>query len=51
MGYVGFLMFIIGAAGIDGNNMIAAGIIALVGLALLAITAIKENSSAPNRGK
>ena len=45
MGYIGFLLFMIGAAGLDGNNMLAAGITALIGLALLAFTSIKENSS------
>lgn len=44
MGYIGFLMLLIGAAGVDGNNMLASGIIALIGLVLLAITSVKENS-------
>ena len=44
LGKFGFLMLLIGAAGVDGNNMLASGIIALIGLVLLAITAVKENS-------
>ena len=45
MEYIGFLMMVIGAAGIDGNNMLMSGIIALAGLAIIGITAKKENSS------
>ena len=44
LGKFGFLMLLIGAAGVDGNNMLASGVIAIIGLVLLAITAIKENS-------
>lgn len=44
MEYIGFLMMVIGAAGIDGNNMLMSGIIALAGLAIIGITAQKENS-------
>lgn len=49
MGYIGFLMLVIGAAGIDGNRMILAGIIALTGLGLIAISGQKEKSSAHHR--
>ena len=44
MEYIGFLMMVIGAAGIDGNNMLMSGIIALAGLSIVGITAQKENS-------
>lgn len=44
MKYIGFLLFVIGAAGMDGNNMLMSGIIALAGLAIIGITAQKENS-------
>ena len=44
MEYIGFLMMVIGAAGIDGNNMLMSGIIALAGLVIMGITAQKENS-------
>ena len=44
MEYIGFLMMVIGAAGMDGNNMLMSGIIALAGLAIIRITAHKEKS-------
>ena len=46
VGYIGFLMLVIGASGIEGNDMLISGIITLIGLSLLVITAIKENSPA-----
>lgn len=37
MGYIGFLMFMIGGAGMDGNRMVLAGIMVIAGLGLIAI--------------
>lgn len=50
LGYIGFLMLVIGAAGVDGNRMILAGIMALTGLGLIAIDE-KRKSFAPSRPK
>ena len=42
MGYIGFLMFVIGAAGIDSQNQIVPAVMVLLGLAILAISAFVE---------
>ena len=41
---LGFLLFIIGAAGMDSPNVIIPVIMVLTGLAIIGMTAIKENS-------
>ena len=43
---MGFLLFIIGAAGMDNHNLTVPVIMVLSGLAIMAATAIKENSPA-----
>ena len=45
MDKLGFMFLMLGCAGMDGSNMVLSGIIALVGLALIWITAHKEKSS------
>ena len=50
MGYIGFLMLVIGASGIEGDRMVLAGIIALAGLGLIAIDC-KRKSFADHRPK
>lgn len=42
MKYIGYLMFIIGAAGVGGDDMLKAGMISLVGLAVLGVSALLE---------
>jgi len=41
MEYVGFIMLMVGVAGMDGNAIVA-GIIATIGVAIIAIKARKE---------
>lgn len=41
MKYIGYLMFVIGAAGMDGD-MFKAGLICLVGLVVLGVSALLE---------
>ena len=41
---LGFLLFIIGAAGMDSPNVIIPVIMVLAGLAIMGITVLKENS-------
>ena len=36
MEYVGFIMFVIGASGMDGNRPLVAGVMAVVGVLLMA---------------
>ena len=51
MSYMGFLLFILGAAGMDSPNRIVPAIMVLVGLAIIGITALKENSPVRHRPK
>ena len=51
MGYIGFLLFLLGAGGMDSPNRLVPAIMVLVGLALVGIEAIKEKSFSPNRPK
>ena len=44
MSYIGFLLFMLGAGGMDSPNRLVPAIMILVGLALIGIHAIKENS-------
>lgn len=41
---IGFLLFLLGAGGMDSQNQIVPAAMVLIGLALIAINAIKENS-------
>lgn len=51
LGGIGFILLLLGAGGMDSQNQIVPAAMILVGLAILAITAIKEKSSAPSRPK
>lgn len=51
LGYIGFLMTMIGAAGVGGNKPLIAGTICVIGLKLITSMVQKENSSAPSRPK
>lgn len=51
MGYIGFLMFLLGAGGMDSPDRTIPTIMVLVGLAIIGIEAIKENSPARHRPK
>lgn len=51
LGFFGFLMFLYGAGAMDDNRMVLAGIIALMGLRLIFISARKEKSFTPSRPK
>lgn len=42
MQYIGYLMFVIGAAGVDGDDMIKSALICFAGLVVLAVSAWKE---------
>ena len=42
MQYIGYLMLVIGAAGVDGDDMIKSAVICFVGLVVLAVTAWRE---------
>ena len=44
MDKLGFLLFILGAAGMDSPNRLVPAIMVLVGLAIVGITALKEKS-------
>ena len=44
---LGFLLLIIGCAGIESENMLIPASMVLIGLAIIGITALKENSPAP----
>ena len=48
---LGILLMVLGAAGMDSPNLIVPSIMVLVGLAIIKITTLKENSFAPNRPK
>lgn len=41
---VGFVLMILGAAGIESENMAVPAVIALVGSAIIGISVLKENS-------
>ena len=41
MQYVGYLMFLLGAAGMDSPNMAVPAVMALIGLGILAVSAWK----------
>ena len=43
MGYIGFLMFMLGASAVDGDRMVLAGIISIAGLGLIAIDSKIKN--------
>ena len=45
MDKLGFIILMLGCAGMDGSNMVLSGIMVLVGLALIGIAAKNENSS------
>ena len=45
MQYIGFLMFVIGAAGVGGDDMLKAALICIVGLAVLGVSAFMERRS------
>ena len=51
MSKLGFLLFIIGAAGMDSPNVVVPAIMVLSGLVIIGITAIKEKSPAQHRPK
>ena len=51
MGYLGFILFLIGAGGVDSENMIIPAVMVLVGLGLIALNYLKEKSFAQHRGK
>ena len=42
MQYIGYLMFVIGAAGVDGDDMIKSALICFAGLVVLAVSAWRE---------
>ena len=42
LGYIGFLMFLLGAGGMDSPNQIVPAVMVLLGLAILAISAFVE---------
>ena len=42
MQYIGYLMFVIGAAGMDSSNMAVPAIMAFCGLGIIGITAWRE---------
>ena len=42
MQYIGFLMFAIGAAGMDSPNMAVPAVMVLSGLGILAVSALRE---------
>ena len=42
---ISYLMFVIGAAGVGGDDMLKAGLICLVGLAVLGVSALMERRS------
>jgi hypothetical protein len=44
MEYIGILLFFIGASGMDNKNVAVPAVMVLIGLAILTVTAIKENS-------
>ena len=44
---LGFLLFMIGAGGMDSHNQLVPAAMVLIGLAIIGITALKENSPAP----
>ena len=47
----GFLLLIIGCAGVESENMLIPAAMVLIGLAIIGISVIKENSPAPHRPK
>ena len=51
MDKLGFVLLMIGCAGIESENMIIPAIMVLLGLALIVITVIIEKSFSPNRPK
>ena len=51
MDKLGFLLLMIGCAGIESENMMIPAIMVLLGLALIVITVIKEKSFTPSRPK
>ena len=48
---LGFFLFILGAAGMDSPDVTVPVIMVAVGLSILLVTSLKENSPAPNRPK
>lgn len=42
MQYIGYLMFVIGAAGMDSPNMVVPAVMVLSGLGILAVSALRE---------
>ena len=51
MDKLGFLLFIIGAAGMDSPNITVPVVMVLGGLGIMGITALKENRPAQHRPK
>ena len=51
MDKLGFVLLMIGCAGIESENMMIPAVMVLLGLALIGITVIKEKSFSPNRPK
>lgn len=51
MDKLGFVLLMIGCAGIESENMIIPAVMVLTGLAFIGITLLKENSFSPNRPK
>ena len=48
---IGFFLFILGAAGMDSPDVTVPVVMVAVGLSILLVTSLKENSPAPNRPK
>ena len=48
---IGFISLMLGCAGIESENMMVPAAMAVIGSAIIGISVIKENSSAPSRPK
>ena len=51
LGYIGFLMFLLGAGGMDSPNRTVPVIMIIVGLAFVGISALIEKSHCTHRPK
>ena len=51
LGKIGFILLMIGCAGIESENMLIPAIMSIVGITFIAITALKEKSFTPSRPK
>ena len=48
---LGYVLLMLGCAGIESENMMVPAIMAIVGITIIGISAIKENSFTPSRPK